>query len=53
VELIRVCVRNRLVKRFLRSLIAAETVHPLTKEKLELRSPLPADMKAFVDANLA
>ena len=27
--------------------------HPLTKEKLELRAPLPADMKAFVDANLA
>jgi 23S rRNA pseudouridine955/2504/2580 synthase len=27
--------------------------HPLTKEKLELRSPLPADMKAFVDANLS
>jgi 23S rRNA pseudouridine955/2504/2580 synthase len=27
--------------------------HPLTGEKLELRSPLPADMKAFVDANLA
>jgi 23S rRNA pseudouridine955/2504/2580 synthase len=27
--------------------------HPLTKEKLELRSPLPADMKAFVDAHLA
>jgi 23S rRNA pseudouridine955/2504/2580 synthase len=28
-------------------------MHPLTKEKLELRSPLPADMKAFVDANLS
>jgi 23S rRNA pseudouridine955/2504/2580 synthase len=27
--------------------------HPLTKEKLELRSPLPADMKAFVDTQLA
>jgi len=27
--------------------------HPLTKEKLELRSALPADMKAFVDANLS
>jgi 23S rRNA pseudouridine955/2504/2580 synthase len=27
--------------------------HPLTKEKLELRSPLPADMKAFVDAHLS
>jgi 23S rRNA pseudouridine955/2504/2580 synthase len=27
--------------------------HPLTKERLELRSPLPADMKAFVDAHLA
>ena len=27
--------------------------HPLTKEKLELRSALPADMKAFIDANLA
>jgi 23S rRNA pseudouridine955/2504/2580 synthase len=28
-------------------------LHPLTKEKLELRSPLPAEMKAFVDAHLA
>ena len=28
-------------------------LHPLTKEKLELRSALPADMKAFIDANLA
>jgi 23S rRNA pseudouridine955/2504/2580 synthase len=27
--------------------------HPLTGEKLELRSPLPADMKAFVDAKLS
>jgi 23S rRNA pseudouridine955/2504/2580 synthase len=27
--------------------------HPLTKEKLELRAPLPADMKAFVDTHLA
>jgi 23S rRNA pseudouridine955/2504/2580 synthase len=27
--------------------------HPLTKEKLELRSALPGDMKAFVDAHLA
>ena len=27
--------------------------HPLTREKLELRSPLPADMKAFVDTQLA
>ena len=26
--------------------------HPLTKEKLELRSALPADMKAFIDDNL-
>ena len=26
--------------------------HPLTKEKLELRSPLPADMTAFVDRHL-
>jgi 23S rRNA pseudouridine955/2504/2580 synthase len=28
-------------------------LHPLTKEKLELRSPLPAEMKAFVDTHLA
>ena len=28
-------------------------LHPLTQEKLELRSALPADMKAFIDANLA
>jgi len=27
--------------------------HPLTKEKLELRSALPADMKSFIDANLS
>jgi 23S rRNA pseudouridine955/2504/2580 synthase len=26
--------------------------HPLTKEELELRAPLPADMNAFVEANL-
>jgi 23S rRNA pseudouridine955/2504/2580 synthase len=26
--------------------------HPFTKEKLELRSPLPPDMKAFIQVNL-
>ena len=27
-------------------------LHPLTKEKLELRSPLPAEMKTFVDTHI-
>jgi 23S rRNA pseudouridine955/2504/2580 synthase len=27
--------------------------HPLSKEKIELKAPLPAEMKKFVDANLA
>ena len=41
------------VRRLLLHACRLSFTHPLTKEKLELRSPLPPDIKAFVDANLS